>query len=145
MIQTILSRVLNVLRHWVDYHFYDFETDPSLLDRLTIFLESVKSKSMKKWVDSITKIIYRKVNEEPRVPTYSHNKSPPSPEVHLMMDDKDWEFTNVGTDGSNEVSRMIILLSFYSIFSLIFSARFGPSFAYASSHRDRSPTYFVRF
>lgn len=46
-------RVLNVLRHWVDSHYYDFQRDPDLLVKLTEFVSTVKAKNMQKWVSSI--------------------------------------------------------------------------------------------
>ena len=46
-------RVLNVLRHWVEFHYYDFEREPKLLTMLEEFVGSVRSRSMQKWVTSI--------------------------------------------------------------------------------------------
>uniref|UniRef100_A0A8B9LHS1 Son of sevenless homolog 2 (Drosophila) n=1 Tax=Astyanax mexicanus TaxID=7994 RepID=A0A8B9LHS1_ASTMX len=81
-VQPVQLRVLNVFRQWVEHHFYDFENDPELRFRLE---EYITSKSMRKWVESINKIIKRKIQTQTN--GVSHNitfESPPPPiEWHI--------------------------------------------------------------
>ncbi|KAM9315876.1 son of sevenless homolog 1 isoform 2-T2 [Gastrophryne carolinensis] len=84
-VQPVQLRVLNVCRHWVEHHFYDFERDADLLVRLEEFIGTVRGKAMKKWVESITKIIQRKKQAQANGP--SHNITfeslPPPIEWHI--------------------------------------------------------------
>ncbi|CAI9550477.1 unnamed protein product [Staurois parvus] len=84
-VQPVQLRVLNVCRHWVEHHFYDFERDADLLVRLEEFIGTVRGKAMKKWVESITKIILRKKQAQANGP--SHNITfeslPPPIEWHI--------------------------------------------------------------
>uniref|UniRef100_A0A8U8AQS9 Uncharacterized protein n=1 Tax=Geospiza parvula TaxID=87175 RepID=A0A8U8AQS9_GEOPR len=76
-IQPVQLRVLNVCRHWVEHHFYDFERDADLLKRLEEFIGTVRGKAMKKWVESITKIINRKKQAQAIGPTIEWHISKP--------------------------------------------------------------------
>ena len=51
----------------MDHHWYDFESDKALYDQLVQFLEeSVKGKVLKKWVETINKVLARKVSDRIR-------------------------------------------------------------------------------
>ncbi|CAH0761708.1 unnamed protein product [Diatraea saccharalis] len=96
--QPVKFRVINVLRHWVDQHFYDFEREPVLLDRLREFLESVDGKPMKKWVQSVLKTLQRKsgqnmeweVGSVSSLSSVSHvfDRAPPPVLKHVGSPDK---------------------------------------------------------
>ncbi|XP_072843026.2 son of sevenless homolog 2 isoform X2 [Pogona vitticeps] len=108
-IQPVQLRILNVFRHWVEHHFYDFERDHELLDRLETFISTVRGKSMKKWVESIAKIIRRK--KQAHANGVSHNitfESPPPPiEWHIS---RQFETFDLMTLHPIEIARQLTLL-----------------------------------
>uniref|UniRef100_A0A6Q2YTW0 Son of sevenless homolog 1 (Drosophila) n=1 Tax=Esox lucius TaxID=8010 RepID=A0A6Q2YTW0_ESOLU len=110
-VQPVQLRVLNVCRHWVEHHFYDFERDGQLLKRLEEFIALVRGKAMKKWVESITKIIQRKKQAQANGP--SHNitfeSSPPPIEWHLSKPGQTDQF-DLMTLHPIEIARQLTLL-----------------------------------
>jgi len=46
----------------VEHHYADFERDQQLLESLTDFLDTVKGKALRKWIDSIHRALQRQVN-----------------------------------------------------------------------------------
>ncbi|CAM4731292.1 hypothetical protein PO909_020058 [Leuciscus waleckii] len=110
-VQPVQLRVLNVCRHWVEHHFYDFERDAQLLRRLEEFINKVRGKAMRKWVESITKIIQRKKQAQANGP--SHNitfeSSPPPIEWHLCKAGQTDQF-DLMTLHPIEIARQLTLL-----------------------------------
>ncbi|XP_029450228.1 son of sevenless homolog 1 isoform X2 [Rhinatrema bivittatum] len=110
-VQPVQLRVLNVCRHWVEHHFYDFERDVDLLLQLEEFIGKVRGKAMKKWVESITKIIQRKKQAQANGP--SHNitfeSSPPAVEWHISRPGQTETF-DLLTLHPIEIARQLTLL-----------------------------------
>ncbi|CAI8055146.1 Son of sevenless homolog 2 [Geodia barretti] len=72
----IQLRVVNVLRHWVDFHYYDFQRDQELLTRLHTFITSVKGKKMQKWVAALNRALDKKRDEIPSATKPVFTKKP---------------------------------------------------------------------
>ncbi|XP_014673942.1 PREDICTED: son of sevenless homolog 1-like [Priapulus caudatus] len=107
--QPVQFRVLNVLRHWVDQHFYDFERDHSLLAHLNTFIDSVSGKNMRKWVESITKIIKRRMDSSESQREITFEARPPTIEWHIAKLPQDFDLMMLHPI---ELARQLTLLEF---------------------------------
>lgn len=66
-------RILNVFRHWVEHHFYDFERDLELLERLESFISSVRGILLKGLIEScIVHECTLEINYLPRLENWNH-------------------------------------------------------------------------
>jgi son of sevenless-like protein len=109
-------RVINVLKHWVDQHFYDFQRDSDLLNKLDEFLEQIPgmSRNMKKWVEVIKNNIERKRSNEENSKDiiFNFDKSSPPIETHLETNNPKEEWPELLTYHPIEFARQLTLLDF---------------------------------
>jgi len=103
-------RVFNVLKHWIDQHFYDFGSDHDLQHKLNMFLDSIHGKSMKKWVECISKIVQRRLSNEECMKEIVFDKQPPENEVHIVNAEPSWPW--LLTYHPIEIARQLTLLHF---------------------------------
>lgn len=130
-----------MFRQWVEHHFYDFENDPELRNQLEEYITSkiqlrgqrltsgntsvaflssrlkpgaslcFAGKSMRKWVESINKIIKRKLQTQSN--GVSHNitfESPPPPVEWYLCKVGQVEVFDLMTLHPIEIARQLTLL-----------------------------------
>ena len=111
-VQPVQFRVINVVKHWVDQHFYDFSEDTDLLHGLTSFLDEITGRYMRKWVDNIVKGVQRRLdNDEAELDKeYNFDRSPPPIETHIKNPGEDWP--ELLTFHPIEIARQLTIIEF---------------------------------
>lgn len=84
-----------MLRHWVEFHYYDFERHPQLLEKLRNFVGMVKSKAMQKWVVSIHRSLQKKEEEKPSAFKHVFNKQSEPVEWHIAKSKDEYHILTV--------------------------------------------------
>ena len=153
-VKPVQLRVLNVIRHWVDQHYYDFSNDEELLEDLIIFLDKKagKQKALKKWVDSILKNIYRNKensykNNQAADMSAIFNSSPPHFEWHVItaenVSSAPPEMFNLLTIHPIEFARQFTLLE-YELFKKVKPSELVDC-AWTKKDKERTSPNLLRF
>ena len=113
---------MNVMRQWLDYHWYDFESDTDLLQEIQTFLTTVRSKNMQKWARPMLKVIARNSSCEEEIPK-PHFKDPPPPiEWHVTHDKNKFSMMSLHPV---EIARQITIKEFDLFRQVTFYIYFG--------------------
>ena len=96
----------------MDQHFYDFSEDTDLLHKLTSFLDDISGKSMRKWVECISKVVQRRLDndEAAKEIVFDFDRSPPPIETHIKNPQDDWP--ELLTFHPIEIARQLTLIEF---------------------------------
>lgn len=127
--QPVQFRVLNVLRQWIDHHYYDFQRDEQLLKRLHDFLHEngpQAVRNMRKLFDHIFKVLERRRNQPQLDPLGVPLGTKPQVEWHITQDEKEFSLFTVSC---------LALL-----FGVSYSTNIFVAFPTAASDRGGSPT-----
>jgi len=111
-VRPVQFRVVNVLKHWVDQHFYDFSEDTELLHSLTSFLDEITGRHMRKWVEPIIRSVQRRLDNDERQKDIQYNfeRSPPPIEIHIKNPNDDWP--EILCYHPIEIARQLTLIEF---------------------------------
>ncbi|XP_074598358.1 son of sevenless homolog 2-like isoform X2 [Brevipalpus obovatus] len=113
--EPVQFRVINVIKQWIDAHYYDFENDPALLEMLHEFLQSKvsKEKNLAKWVQTLSNMIQRKSKSSSKAENKILPEVPPPIEFFYAPGKDNNEFElNLMTVHPLEFARQLTLYEF---------------------------------
>lgn len=109
----VKMRVVNVLKSWIKNHYYDFEQNPTLLDKLNSFLDEVyeNEKILRSLIVSIRKSIEQKKTSQGDDFEFMLSNTPP-PIIWGSAKAKDFAMFSLLTIDPEEFARQLTLIEF---------------------------------